>query len=1351
MTIDQDEIGQKNLEAQLEALYEQEFWKVCENKENLYQWIKTFLGIDLPNQTVDDTSTSNPMDFIWDVYNAARTGDPTKTNFVVAAARNSMKCLEKGTLVATPRGPIPIELINIGDTVYDHNGSPIKVIGHWDQGMQPVYELSNGREIIANATEKHIWSTFDIRKPDKFEDKPTSELRRGRNIKRIEINSQFGSIHVPEAYAIGALLGDGCSTECGIRISSQNEIIPTKVAQVLGSPGISKMKGNHTWIIKSPSGIGVKWNASPFYDKWVRNRKAHQKILPYEEVIKWDRKSIVALMAGLIDTDGSIYAHKNSLYIRLGMQATEVIETFQKLFFALWQRTPKITEKTHFCKEREYKNGSLFTAEINHNYTCKRALLELSEFLQVKGKFSQSELDSFKSNNFNPSGFGIDKKFVGIRHCYDLTVDSPESLYCLHNGAVTHNTLGSAIIEFLLMVHFGRDIVHQAAILDQSLACIDYLDKFLSLPIIAKYSKADNKRLKSLKGMPTDKKYKPVGHAKLKVIVATKKSANAQRASCLTEKAKITCVLPQNSRLVEVPIGKIVADFSRGHQRHVLSINPSSGLLEPKPIVAAVKKKQEVYKIKFSNGREIKATEDHKFCTVNGELDSSIAVADLVEGSLLESLEKYDLDSPWIDSFSSEDVLIGSLLGDGCLYQRKLKPDGSRYFGNSMFSMTKTDSVMSYMNWVVDKLSVYSRTHIGPPVRSGYTGLSTNRNIICSQHEFWTDLRKKWYPEDKKIVPRDLELNLEKLAVWLMDNGGPALRTLNTASFTEEDNLFLVEKINELFSADVAELREYFSKAHDKSFFQIHLRVSLIPHEVLARLYSLIHPDYRYKIKASGTRIPVVKSKVSVLEKTFFGKKNVYDIEVEDNHNFFVEGVSSRNCLIFDELDLIDKSILTESAFIADPDRTGKPPIFIFLSSRKSAVGPIQEKIDLANDPNGGVILHKWSSVDFMKTCPPEIHKPELPRVELFLNRDTLLVKEKEELLRLPDNMQKNYDLINAYEGCRKCPAFIVCQAKSPKQQGNSPSLRDISFVAGLARTLGDAEAISAQMLNLKPESGGTVFNKFSRNTHRKSLEEVYEFAFNQKYMDSHGKPAPVSKMKLVDELRAAGWRFHCGVDFGWVDTATAILVAYQKYSDKLIVLHGEASTGLSNQDWLHYVKNNIYDVYGFDLLCPDTADKSAPSFAASLGMPSRNSKPPKIEPGVSWVRTRLWNASKQEPQLVVVDDFSNELLMKSMESWQYLKTAMGFDFSQFADDEWTHALDALRYAIDPFLIQQPATLLAGQRDNSHNSMAPQLINTAEGMKSAIQEHFFREFGIDLREKEDKTTVSSKGGVIFSI
>lgn len=71
----------------------------CNSKEALHRWIRTYLGLDMPDTIVDPDSTSTPMDFIWEVYDKARRNDDPKFRRVlVYASRDSFKTLAASVL-----------------------------------------------------------------------------------------------------------------------------------------------------------------------------------------------------------------------------------------------------------------------------------------------------------------------------------------------------------------------------------------------------------------------------------------------------------------------------------------------------------------------------------------------------------------------------------------------------------------------------------------------------------------------------------------------------------------------------------------------------------------------------------------------------------------------------------------------------------------------------------------------------------------------------------------------------------------------------------------------------------------------------------------------------------------------------------------------------------------------------------------------------------------------------------------------------------------------------------------------------------------------------------------------------
>jgi hypothetical protein len=62
-----------------------------ETKEDLHNWIKVYLGINLPAIRVDPESNSSPMDLLWELYDAARLNKPEYSQVMAYAARDSFK------------------------------------------------------------------------------------------------------------------------------------------------------------------------------------------------------------------------------------------------------------------------------------------------------------------------------------------------------------------------------------------------------------------------------------------------------------------------------------------------------------------------------------------------------------------------------------------------------------------------------------------------------------------------------------------------------------------------------------------------------------------------------------------------------------------------------------------------------------------------------------------------------------------------------------------------------------------------------------------------------------------------------------------------------------------------------------------------------------------------------------------------------------------------------------------------------------------------------------------------------------------------------------------------------------
>lgn len=369
------------------------------------------------------------------------------SRFVIARA--GRRCLEKGTLVATPNGSVAIEDLKPGDLVLDEWANSIKVKEVYDQGLQEVVDIQNNGRVLASCTLDHVWDCVNTEKPEQSHNRPLNKFYKGLAIRRKEYNLQFGNIDYPYAYSLGAMMGDGCSRQSRptcLFISSENDIIPAAVAKELGLEYWKQSETNYTWCLSRLLRPGKGHNVTPViewpeYFEYCQDKYAFEKFLPIEVLKTWNRESILRFIAGLIDTDGSVFESSSGITLCFTSGSKKLIELMQWAFLNLWQ----ITTSPHEDKREKYKNP-VWNIKTKHNYNVKHALTELSPYLKLDRKKWISEYEERnKSNNFNPLfyGFNAKKTIYGpkrIAHCYDIHVESKTNLYLLANGMVTHNS-----------------------------------------------------------------------------------------------------------------------------------------------------------------------------------------------------------------------------------------------------------------------------------------------------------------------------------------------------------------------------------------------------------------------------------------------------------------------------------------------------------------------------------------------------------------------------------------------------------------------------------------------------------------------------------------------------------------------------------------------------------------------------------------------------------------------------------------------------------------------------------------------------------------------------------------------
>ena len=139
-------------------------------------------------------------------------------------------------------------------------------------------------------------------------------------------------------------------------------------------------------------------------------------------------------------------------------------------------------------------------------------------------------------------------------------------------------------------------------------------------------------------------------------------------------------------------------------------------------------------------------------------------------------------------------IITGLLLGDGCL-RKKLKSK------NATLVVKRAQADYDYSKYHVDIFGDYVTA-------SGLKQLikfdkRNNKNYYACEYalkacEELLDYYNRWYPDGKKIVPRDLELNGEIIATWFCDDGTIKKSKNNYFDISFATNGFSIEDVDYL-------------------------------------------------------------------------------------------------------------------------------------------------------------------------------------------------------------------------------------------------------------------------------------------------------------------------------------------------------------------------------------------------------------------------------------------------------------------------------------------------------------------------------------------------------------------------
>ena len=140
-----------------------------------------------------------------------------------------------------------------------------------------------------------------------------------------------------------------------------------------------------------------------------------------------------------------------------------------------------------------------------------------------------------------------------------------------------------------------------------------------------------------------------------------------------------------------------------------------------------------------------------------------------------------------VPNYEQQELIDGTMLGDASMLKNR-------------FTVSQTDfELVRLKQWALANFNPNSYLPVKEFPRKPQYAISIPVSIWSRQQH------KKWYPNDKKIVPRDIVLTDRVLAVWYMDDGclnkvkkGRSYSVFCTQGFTKQDVYHLHKKLEKL-------------------------------------------------------------------------------------------------------------------------------------------------------------------------------------------------------------------------------------------------------------------------------------------------------------------------------------------------------------------------------------------------------------------------------------------------------------------------------------------------------------------------------------------------------------------------
>lgn len=390
-----------------------------------------------------------------------------------------------------------------------------------------------------------------------------------------------------------------------------------------------------------------------------------------------------------------------------------------------------------------------------------------------------------------------------------------------------------------------------------------------------------------------------------------------------------------------------------------------------------------------------------------------------------------------------------------------------------------------------------------------------------------------------------------------------------------------------------------------------------------------------------------------------------------------LQGANSEHVPWFtmDELDVVPKarvSAYNQSLAIpaVSPDR--KFPITFLTSTRKFSFGLVQKEIDKAAET--GLHIRHWGIIDVTEACPASRHRPDLPRLPIYVDDDGLAAIDQEAYEALDPEDRGKYEPHQGYEGCLKnCRIFAACKGRlATQQKSEAKTLKPIDHVINLFRKF-PLDMAQSELLCRKASLQGLIYPRLERSKHMLTAAQIYE-----KLVGEHA-PAAFDREDLAAFAKSRGMEFFAGMDFGF--THKFSVVTGFRDGNRFFVIDCQAKTELEPDQQVELCDRTIkrWD----PVIFPDMSSPQMIRVFRKNRYRMRQWKKgaDSVLNGINVVRLKLTPALSEPELYFLSGDIGVEYLVNQMTAYHWALEIDG-TFSKEPDKVDDDSCDAARYCL---------------------------------------------------------------------